>query len=140
MGASQRMSHQPKSIHGLDLAPISITYVADVSLFFMQVPKLLEWGLFLILLPTCGSCSPNWPTLSGLGGRGCALSCSDSYLPGVGGGWGWGDLGTQGSLLYCRREERGDVVWGGDWEERGNSLQHVKWINTSKKYLKSYTN
>lgn len=33
-------------------------------LVFMWVPQQLGWGLSLNLLPTCGTCSPNWAALS----------------------------------------------------------------------------
>ena len=40
---SQRLNHQPKSIHGLDLAPMP--YVADVQLGLHVDPEQLVQGL-----------------------------------------------------------------------------------------------
>ena len=45
----QRLSQQPKGIHGLDLGLCS--YVADVQLGLQVGPPQLEWGLTLKLLP-----------------------------------------------------------------------------------------
>ena len=72
----------------------------------MWVPQLLEWGLFMTLLPACGSCSPNWAALSGLSGRGSAWSCSAKM--------GWYRGGVQG----VREDGRGAMQVRGDWEER----------------------
>ena len=68
---SQRLNHQPKSIHGLDLAPMP--YVADVQLG-LHVGPVTTAGvgrgeLTLSLLPACRSCSPYWVALSDLSGR-----------------------------------------------------------------------
>ena len=67
---SQRLNHQPKSMHGLDQGPLAHIY-QTCSLVFKQVPQQLEMGLSLNLLPACGSHFPNWAALSGLSGRGC---------------------------------------------------------------------
>ena len=47
---SQRLNHQPKNTHGLDLDP-PCTYVADVQLGLHMGPEPLEWGLSQKLLP-----------------------------------------------------------------------------------------
>ena len=70
LGGSQRLSHQPKSMHGLDLAPTSPTHniYSRCVAWSSYCPKQWEQGLSLTLMPACGSCFPNWATLSGLSG------------------------------------------------------------------------
>lgn len=52
--------------------------LGEESLWFAISTNALGWGrvpgrgLSLNLLPACGSLSPNWASLSGLGGRGCS--------------------------------------------------------------------
>ena len=115
-GGSQRLNHQPKSIHRLDLAPHPM-YVQMCSLVFMWVPQQLERGLSLTLLPGCRSCSFNWAASSGLSERGCAQSCSDLiYQDGLVPRVGIPLLGGKGE---GGREEGGVCVCGGGSEEEG---------------------
>ena len=58
---SQRLNHQPKSKHGLDLGPR--TYVVDKKLCFHAGSQHLEQGLSEhVCLPACGSCALNGPS------------------------------------------------------------------------------
>ncbi|EDL37377.1 mCG1046215, partial [Mus musculus] len=55
---SQKLNHQPKSIHRLDLGLLA--HMEQIcSLVFMWISQQLEQGLSLNLLPACGSCSLN---------------------------------------------------------------------------------
>lgn len=98
LGGSQRLNHQLKNEHGLDLGPHTLVW----CLVFMWDPQQLP----LNLLPDCGFLTPGWTTLSGLG----AWYCSDLIC--------WG--GERSSPLF-----EGEVVegnersCGGSWEERG---------------------
>jgi hypothetical protein len=49
----------------------------------MEVPQQLEWGLFLTLLPACGSYSSNWTAFSGSSEKVCAQSYRDLMCQGV---------------------------------------------------------
>ena len=63
---SQKLNHQPKNTHWLNLGttpPHTHTHVAHVG------PEQLKWGLFLKLLSVCEIHYPNLALLSGLGGR-----------------------------------------------------------------------
>ena len=62
-----------KGSGGLDGGPC--TGVADVQLCLHTGSPQLEQGLSLTLLPVCGSCSPNWTTLSSLSERMCLVLC-----------------------------------------------------------------
>jgi len=53
---SQRLNHQPKSMHGLDL---SLLQVAEVQLGLNAGSQQLDRGLSLTLFPACRYCSPN---------------------------------------------------------------------------------
>jgi hypothetical protein len=59
LGHSQRLGHQPKSIHKLNMSPC--TYIADVKLSLHVVPPKQEFGLFLKLLPCVASAEEHAP-------------------------------------------------------------------------------
>ena len=61
---SQKLTHKPKSILKLNLAPY--TYVMDAHLGLHMDPQQMEQGLSMILLPVFASCLHNWTDLSSL--------------------------------------------------------------------------
>ena len=81
LGGSQRLNHQPKSIHGLDLV---LPCICSKCPAWSSCDSPNNWsgggsgaGCSLTLFPNCRSCSCNWAALSGFYGRRCAQSSSD---------------------------------------------------------------
>lgn len=62
---SQRLSHQWKTIHGMDLEPLK--HVADVEFSIHVGPTKLKWTVLAI----CGINSFVWTSLFALNGTGC---------------------------------------------------------------------
>lgn len=79
------------------------TYIVDVQLVLHGSPPTTGMGLFLNLLPSHGSCSPN--TFSGLSWRECSWSCSDTVTWCAMEGW---PLGVRELPLL----RRGGSEWG----------------------------
>ena len=93
LGDFQRLNHQPKSKHGLDLSspsPNPFPYIHSRYATWSSYMSPNIWyreGLSINLLLANGSYYPNWAVLCGLSGKGCGQSCSDFMRQG---GQGWG--------------------------------------------------
>lgn len=60
-GGSQKLNHQPKSMHGLDLGTL---YIWSKYTAWSSVCALTTGELTLTLMPAFGSASPHWAPLS----------------------------------------------------------------------------
>jgi hypothetical protein len=138
LGVLQRLNHQPKSEHRLDLGSPNIYSRCAAWSSFIWVPQQLERGLSLNLLSAFGSYSLGWTALSGLGGRRVCLLLQwfdvlgwGSWGRGVQGGVGcgvWNERLPQGASPFLR--ERG---WERDYQRktgrRGGWLWNIELIN-----------